>query len=84
MIRAIRKIVVPLLRLWFGTCRVELINGRVYDEYADLHTPVVVATWHRAAIFALYFFAADEFALILHLGDRLDELNRVDIENILC
>jgi lysophospholipid acyltransferase (LPLAT)-like uncharacterized protein len=57
MIRAIRKIVVPLFRLWFGTCRVELINGRVLDEYADLHTPVVVGTWHRATIFALYFFA---------------------------
>jgi len=57
MIGVIRKIVVPLLRLWFGTCRVELINERVYHEYADLHTPLVVATWHRSAIFALYFFA---------------------------
>ena len=56
MVRMIQKIFAPLLRLWFGTCRVELINERVYHEYSDLHTSVVVGTWHRAAVFALYFF----------------------------
>ena len=52
----IRKIVVPLARAWFGTCRVSVINRRVYDEFVLNDTPVVVGTWHRAAIYFLYFF----------------------------
>ena len=56
MARFIRKIVVPLARVWFGTCRVSVINQRVYDEYVLNDTPVVVGTWHRAAIYFLYFF----------------------------
>jgi lysophospholipid acyltransferase (LPLAT)-like uncharacterized protein len=56
MARFIRKIVVPLARVWFGTCRVSVINQRVYDEYVLRDTPVVVGTWHRAAIYFLYFF----------------------------
>ena len=56
MARFIRKIVVPLARVWFGTCRVSFINQRIYDEYILNDTPVVVGTWHRATIYFLYFF----------------------------
>ncbi len=56
MARFIRKILVPLARVWFGTCRVSVINQRVYEEYVLSDTPVVVGTWHRAAIYFLYFF----------------------------
>lgn len=56
MARFIRKIVVPLVRVWFGTCRVSIINEPVLKEYASNDTPVVVGTWHRAALYLLYFF----------------------------
>lgn len=57
MVRFIRKILVPAVRLWFRTCRVEIVNEEVYRRYARFDTPVVVGTWHRASLFALYFFA---------------------------
>ncbi|MGD8432792.1 MAG: hypothetical protein PVI73_01615, partial [Syntrophobacterales bacterium] len=56
MARLIRKVVVPLVRIWFNTCRVTIINEKVYKECASDDKPVVVGTWHRAAIYFLYFF----------------------------
>jgi len=56
MARLIRKVVAPLARIWFDTCKVTFINEQVYREYASNNTPVVVGTWHRAAIYFLYFF----------------------------
>ena len=56
MVRLIRKIVVPLVRTWFNTCRVTIINEKVYQEYSSDDKPLVVGTWHRAAIYFLYFF----------------------------
>lgn len=56
MARLIRKVVAPLARIWFNTCKVTFINEQVYREYASNDTPVVVGTWHRAAIYFLYFF----------------------------
>ena len=50
MARLIRKVVAPLARIWFNTCKVTFINEQVYREYASNDTPVVVGTWHRAAI----------------------------------
>ena len=54
--RIIHKVLVPLVRIWFNTCRVTMINEQVYKEYASNDRPVVVGTWHRAAIYFLYFF----------------------------
>lgn len=54
--RLIRKLLVPVVRLWFNTCRVTIINEQVYQEYIAGDKPVVVGTWHRAAIYFLYFF----------------------------
>ena len=56
MARLVGKVVAPLARIWFNTCRVTIINEQVYREYASNDTPVVVGTWHRAAIYFLYFF----------------------------
>jgi lysophospholipid acyltransferase (LPLAT)-like uncharacterized protein len=56
MARLIRKVVAPLARIWFNTCKVSFINEQVFREYASNDTPVVVGTWHRAAIYFLYFF----------------------------
>jgi lysophospholipid acyltransferase (LPLAT)-like uncharacterized protein len=56
MIRLISKVLVPLVRLWFGTCRVEVINERVLREYILSGRPSVGGTWHRAGIYVLYYF----------------------------
>ena len=56
MARLMRKVVAPLVRIWFDTCKVSMINEQVFREYASNDTPVVVGTWHRAAIYFLYFF----------------------------
>ncbi|UCG20282.1 MAG: lysophospholipid acyltransferase family protein [Deltaproteobacteria bacterium] len=54
--RLIRKVLVPLVRLWFSTCRVTILNERIYHEYFLSDIPIVVGTWHRASIYFLYFF----------------------------
>jgi hypothetical protein len=48
-----------LIKLWFGTVRVKIINRHVYEEYILNNKDkgnVVVASWHRHAIFLYYFF----------------------------
>lgn len=49
---------VNLVRLWFGTVRVEILNRPVYEKYfKDPNSGNVVAgSWHRHAIFLFYFF----------------------------
>lgn len=49
---------VNLVRLWFGTVRVQVLNKAVYEKYfMDPATGNVVAgSWHRHAIFLFYFF----------------------------
>lgn len=54
--RLVRKVLVPLVRLWFSTCRVTILNERIYHEYFLSDTPIVAGTWHRASIYFLYFF----------------------------
>jgi lysophospholipid acyltransferase (LPLAT)-like uncharacterized protein len=54
--RLIRKVLVPLVRLWFSTCRVTILNERIYREYFLSDIPIVAGTWHRASIYFLYFF----------------------------
>ena len=54
--RFILKVLVPLVRLWFSTCRVTMLNERIYHEYFLSDTPIVAGTWHRASIYFLYFF----------------------------
>ncbi|MGM0788335.1 MAG: lysophospholipid acyltransferase family protein [Thermodesulfobacteriota bacterium] len=51
-------VAVNLVRLWFGTVRVEVLNKPVYEKYfKDSHTGNVVAgSWHRHAVFLFYFF----------------------------
>lgn len=49
---------VNLVRLWFGTVRVQILNSQVYEKYfKDQSTGNVVAgSWHRHAVFLFYFF----------------------------
>jgi lysophospholipid acyltransferase (LPLAT)-like uncharacterized protein len=54
--RLIRKVLVPIARLWFGTCRVTMLNEGVYRESFLSDQPIVGGTWHRGAVYFLYFF----------------------------
>jgi lysophospholipid acyltransferase (LPLAT)-like uncharacterized protein len=42
--------------MWFASCRVELLNERLYQDYVLSDLPIVAGTWHRAALFFLYHF----------------------------
>jgi lysophospholipid acyltransferase (LPLAT)-like uncharacterized protein len=45
-----------LLNLWFSTCRITII-GRQFHNQLTLHSNKVVgATWHRGAIFLVWYF----------------------------
>jgi len=47
-----------VVRLWFSTVRVKILNPSVYREYflkADIGRNVVAGSWHRHAVFFFYF-----------------------------
>ncbi len=47
------------VKLWFGTVRVKIINRQIYEEYFLNNKNkgnIVVASWHRHAVFFFYFF----------------------------
>ena len=47
-----------VLRIWFGTLRVEVLNHEVFNDYFlnNRTQKVVAGCWHRNAIFFIYFF----------------------------
>ncbi|MBI4797489.1 MAG: lysophospholipid acyltransferase family protein [Desulfarculus sp.] len=45
-----------LLGLLMRTCRVEILSPREEQRYLKEGHPAIAATWHRGAIFFLYFF----------------------------
>ena len=46
-----------IAKLWFSTCRVTVINRDVYRQYVlNKNQNMIGATWHRGAIFCVYFF----------------------------
>ncbi len=47
-----------VVRLWFSTVRVKILNPYVYREYflkADIGRNVVAGSWHRHAVFFFIF-----------------------------
>lgn len=44
------------LNLWFSTCRIKIIGKDLHDRYAMGEGGAVGATWHRGAIFLVWFF----------------------------
>lgn len=44
-----------LLRLVFATCRVEYLNPEAVERHLQGQVPGIGVTWHRGAIFFLYF-----------------------------
>jgi lysophospholipid acyltransferase (LPLAT)-like uncharacterized protein len=52
-------VVYSLVRVWFGTVRVKILNQEVFDKFFLNNTAdgnVVAGSWHRHAIFFFYFF----------------------------
>jgi lysophospholipid acyltransferase (LPLAT)-like uncharacterized protein len=45
-----------ILRLWFATCRVEIINKEVHERFLTNEKDIIGVTWHRGAIFMIYFY----------------------------
>ncbi len=54
--RLIIKAVTKLLGLWFSTCRIELLGKEYHDQYIESNRKVVGGTWHRGAIFLVWFY----------------------------
>ena len=45
-----------LLRIWFATCRVTVIGREIEHRYGRLEDKVVVGTWHRGALFLVWYY----------------------------
>lgn len=44
-----------ILRAWFGTCRSQVLSSEAYDKYIVQGRSAIGVTWHRGAIFFLYY-----------------------------
>jgi lysophospholipid acyltransferase (LPLAT)-like uncharacterized protein len=45
-----------LVHIWFSTCRVKVVGRKYMKRYFIDNDPAVGATWHRGAIFLVWFF----------------------------
>jgi lysophospholipid acyltransferase (LPLAT)-like uncharacterized protein len=54
--RLIINLAAFLLNLWFSTCRITIIGRRFHDQFVLGDDKAVGATWHRGAIFLVWFF----------------------------
>jgi lysophospholipid acyltransferase (LPLAT)-like uncharacterized protein len=54
--RCIITISAKILNLWFSSCRIKIIGKELHDRYARGEGGAVGATWHRGAIFLVWFF----------------------------
>jgi len=61
-------IATTLIRLWFGTVRVKILDQAIYDKYflqTGEKMNMVAGSWHRHAIFLFYFFRNLDNKLIM-------------------
>lgn len=54
--RVITRLAASFLNIWFSTCRVEILGEEHHDRYITGPDKVVGATWHRGAIFLVWFY----------------------------
>ena len=45
-----------VLRMWFATCRIKIVGRQIHEEYINSDVNMVGVTWHRGAIFLVWFF----------------------------
>lgn len=58
--RRIHRLIIRLgtliFRLWFATCRIKILGRDIHQRYILEPASIVGATWHRNAIFLVWFF----------------------------
>jgi lysophospholipid acyltransferase (LPLAT)-like uncharacterized protein len=54
--RLLIDVAAKILHIWFSTCRVKIIGRPFHERYSMGEVKVVAATWHRGAIFLVWFF----------------------------
>ncbi|MBS3758946.1 MAG: lysophospholipid acyltransferase family protein [Desulfobacterales bacterium] len=54
--RLIVSLATIILKIWFSTCRIKIIGQDLHDRYVTGKGGTVGATWHRNAIFLVWFF----------------------------
>jgi lysophospholipid acyltransferase (LPLAT)-like uncharacterized protein len=54
--RIITSIAKFVLNVWFSSCRVKIVGKEIHERYITSDYKVVGATWHRGAIFLVWFF----------------------------
>ena len=54
--RLIIKLGALVMNTWFSTCRVSVAGGQYIEKYFAGSDPAVGATWHRGAIFLVWYF----------------------------
>lgn len=70
-----------MLKAIFATCRVELINKELVESYRFKRMKVIGATWHRTAIFFLYYFGCTNPAIMISRSKDGEYLARF-VENM--
>ncbi|MBU1055182.1 MAG: lysophospholipid acyltransferase family protein [Proteobacteria bacterium] len=66
-----------LVRLWFKTVRVQIINKEIYEEYFVNNKNkgnVILGSWHRHIIFVFYFFRKIKNGIIMVSRSKDGEL----------
>jgi lysophospholipid acyltransferase (LPLAT)-like uncharacterized protein len=53
---ALVRLATAFLHLWFTSCRIEIVGRPFHERYVRGKEKVVGATWHRGAIFLVWFF----------------------------
>lgn len=54
--RFIISLAAKMLNLWFSTCRVKIVGQDLHDRYITGEGGLVGGTWHRCAIFLVWFY----------------------------
>jgi lysophospholipid acyltransferase (LPLAT)-like uncharacterized protein len=49
-------IATTIIHIWFSTCRIRIIGKEIHDRHVLGNKKFVGATWHRGAIFLVWFF----------------------------
>jgi len=61
----VSQLAARLLRLLFSTCRNQILRPDLVEKFFDAGKPGIGVTWHRGAIYALYFFGPVHPAIMI-------------------
>ncbi len=61
----VSQLAARLVRAIFRTCRVEILRPDLVNKYFNQGLPGIGVTWHRGAIFSLYFFGKKHPAIMI-------------------